>query len=176
MKKVMAFNQVAEFLAGEMTGNVWYMMLVGCEGSGKTTLSKKLKKEHGSQRVSIDRIFKKNPLLQFYPENLHDEYIRKLRSKLSKRVNVVDDGKKLSQSERQRALRVVRKFPGVHIAIVHMDIPLETCVAWNAKRKDSAPRWVVDYSRRNLERPSKDEGRVIRLRPVGDWKYEVIEE
>jgi tRNA uridine 5-carbamoylmethylation protein Kti12 len=151
-----------------------YVMLTGSDSSGKTTLAKALKSKHQFKRLSLDRMRKKEPDL-LLTGDLDEEFYRRL-TKALRFYRVVDDNLNHTSDSRLRALRILRTKRIENFVIVHLDVPLETCLAWNAKRSDpSETEWLkIKWRTYQVNLPESSEGPVIRVRPLEGGGYEVF--
>lgn len=153
-----------------------FIMLVGTQGSGKTTLAKAIRKE-GFKRLSYDKLAKRQPWLT--ESELDRTYARWQDKHLSNGANIVEDNLNTDRGVRAQTLKEVRNKGYVDIILIHLDMPLTVCLEQNGKRKQKQ-RKAADWEVREVWRrfntkglPEPSEAVIIRLRPTDeDGVYE----
>jgi len=166
MPEIMTRDQVLELLAGPAETRR-FVLCTGIQGSGKSTFAKALA-GRGFKRVSLDRMYKRNPLYQFDEGMMMSDYYAKLRKHLREGFNVVDDNLNATVDDRALVLKIPKAMKLDNIVIVHFDVPLERCLEWNKRRKIPAKENSLKMAYRLFVRnqPTAAEGRIIRIRPV----------
>lgn len=176
MGKVLTRAELLDMLAG--SGQA-FIVMVGVQGSGKSTLAKALKERHSFKRLSLDRMAKRSArAAELNFDALYHEYLRRIRKYLRAGHSVVDDNNNISRASRARSMSALRWlfFRQPRVIILHMDAPLEQCLAWNQLRKYPADRFDIETRWKMLQEdaPTAAEGNVLRVRPMPGEKYELL--
>ena len=154
-----------------------YIMLVGTQGSGKSTIAKAIR-DRGFKRLSYDKLAKRRPWLS--ESDLDKTFAAWLDKRLAKGCNIVDDNLNTEEKVRRQTLAQVRKC-GYEVILLHLDMPLAVCQEQNLRRERQAPAWAVEKVWRRFNEsglPTSAEGTIIRLNKVdaeGDCEFERIE-
>lgn len=119
----------------------------GNAGSGKSTLSKKLAKEHNAIRISFDE----NGFLQ------HKELIYPTIELLQDKKNVVVDALFVRKTSRKMILDSVKNIDCKRI-LIFMNTSLEECIHRNTQRPNPLPEFMVRDIYNSIEPPTFDEG------------------
>lgn len=145
-----------------------YIMLCGAQGSGKTTIAEELAKR-GFVFLSMDKMVEDEPILATMLQRLHAQFFGAFEAALARGDNIVDDNMNVARSERAAALKMVRAAGYSDIVLVHLNVPLETCLERNAGRRSAVPEWILRRCWESLagaERPSPAEAPLIRVAPL----------
>ena len=121
------------------------VMMVGIAASGKTTWCKMALPRH--VRISLDEI--RNSDRKIEDRMIEDE--------LQKGSNIVIDDTNLTAKIRQRHIAVARRY-GATVNVVFLDVDIQKAHKQNAMRDKDVQHYVPDKHKRQLERPSKNEG------------------
>ena len=121
------------------------IMLVGIAGSGKTTWCTKYLPEH--IRISLDDI--KN-----HDRKLEDKMIS---DQLEKKNNIVIDDTNLTRDIRKRHIAIARRYCA-QVNTICFCIDMQRAYEQNSKREKNIPYYVLDYQKKQLEVPVKEEG------------------
>ena len=121
------------------------LLMIGVPGSGKTAISKMLFPEH--KQVSLDEIQR------------HDRSVEyaMVEQRLCDGHNVVIDDTNLTKKIRAEHIRLAKRY-NARVVAVFLDLPMDTILAQNNKREDSLPEPALFKRKKELERPSEDEG------------------
>ena len=138
------------------------IMLIGIQGSGKTTYSKKLSKEYNAEVVSTDKV------RQTYPGIVESEVfptVYKLcAEKLKEGNNVILDATHITPKVRKRTFDALDQYEVEYEKIaVYLDTPVEECVRRVDIRNKNPeelfiPLEVIESYGKNLIVPTKEEG------------------
>lgn len=138
------------------------IMLIGIQGSGKTTYSKELSKEYNAEVVSTDKV------RQTYPGIVESEVfptVYKLcAEKLKEGNNVILDATHITPKVRKRTFDALDQYEVEYEKIaVYLDTPVEECVRRVDIRNKNPeelfiPLEVIESYGKNLIVPTKEEG------------------
>ena len=121
------------------------LLMIGIPGSGKTAISKMLFPEH--RQVSLDEI-------QRHDRSVEYDMVRR---HLCDGHNVVIDDTNLTKKIRAEHIRLAKLY-GARVNAVFLDLPMSTIQEQNKKRENSLPEPALFKRKKELERPSEDEG------------------
>jgi len=138
------------------------IMLIGIQGSGKTTYSKELSKEYNAEVVSTDKV------RQTYPGIVESEVfptVYKLcAEKLKEGNNVILDATHITPKVRKRTFDALDQYEVEYEKIAfYMDTPVEECIKRVDIRNKNPeelfiPLEVIESYGKNLIVPTKEEG------------------
>ena len=138
------------------------IMLIGIQGSGKTTYSKELSKEYNAEVVSTDKV------RQTYPGIVESEVfptVYKLcAEKLKEGNNVILDATHITPKVRKRTFDALDQYEVEYEKIaVYLDTPVEECIKRVDIRNKNPeelfiPLEVIESYGKNLIVPTKEEG------------------
>ena len=138
------------------------IMLIGIQGSGKTTHSKELSKEYNAQVISTDKV------RQTYPGIVESDVfptVYKLcAAELKEERNVILDATHITPKVRKRTFDALDQYEVKYEKIaIYLDTPVEECIKRVDKRNKNPeeifiPLEVIESYGKNLIAPSKDEG------------------
>lgn len=138
------------------------IMLIGIQGSGKTTYSKELSKEYNAEVVSTDKV------RQTYPGIVESEVfptVYKLcAEKLKEGNNVILDATHITPKVRKRTFDALDQYKVEYEKIaVYLDTPVEECIKRVDIRNKNPeelfiPLEVIESYGKNLIVPTKEEG------------------
>ena len=138
------------------------IMLIGIQGSGKTTYSKELSKEYNAEVVSTDKV------RQIYHGIVESEVfptVYKLcAEKLKEGNNVILDATHITPKVRKRTFDALDQYEVEYEKIaVYLDTPVEECVRRVDIRNKNPeelfiPLEVIESYGKNLIVPTKEEG------------------
>lgn len=138
------------------------IMLIGIQGSGKTTYSKELSKEYNAEVVSTDKV------RQTYPGIVESEVfptVYKLcAEKLKEGNNVILDATHITPKVRKRTFDALDQYEVEYEKIAfYMDTPVEECIKRVDIRNKNPeelfiPLEVIESYGKNLIAPTKEEG------------------
>ena len=137
-------------------------LLVGVQGSGKTTFSKILAKERNCKIISTDEIRKTNPGI--LETNVWSKTYECLAETLKKGEDAIFDATSISKKVRKRFFDEVSKY-GVEVKAIayYLKTDVNECASRVKKRNEDKnelylpPEVVYSYFEK-LEVPSLDEG------------------
>lgn len=145
-----------------------YIMLVGTQGAGKSTIAKAIR-DRGFQRLSYDRLVKRNPWLALSDGKLEETYSQWRDKHLAKGSNIVDDNPNTLPSVRRQTLNKVRESGYSDIVLIHLDMPLALCLQQNRRRPRQSPDWLIERVWRQFNEnglPTAQEGEIFRISPT----------
>ena len=119
--------------------------MIGIPGSGKTAISKMLFPEH--RQVSLDEIQRHDRSVEYA---IIERY-------LCDGHNVVIDDTNLTKKIRAEHIRLAKQY-GARVNAVFLDLQMSTIQEQNKKREDSLLEPALFKRKKELERPSEDEG------------------
>lgn len=138
------------------------IMLIGIQGSGKTTYSKELSKEYNAEVVSTDKV------RQTYPGIVESEVfptVYKLcAEKLKEGNNVILDATHITPKVRKRTFDALDQYEVEYEKIAfYLDTPVEECIKRVDIRNKNPeelfiPLEVIESYGKNLIVPTKEEG------------------
>lgn len=138
------------------------IMLIGIQGSGKTTYSKELSKEYNAEVVSTDKV------RQTYPGIVESEVfptVYKLcAEKLKEGNNVILDATHITPKVRKRTFDALDQYEVEYKKIAfYLDTPVEECIKRVDIRNKNPeelfiPLEVIESYGKNLIAPTKEEG------------------
>ena len=118
--------------------------MIGVPGSGKTTTSKMLFSEH--RHVYLDKI-----------QHDRDVEYDMIEQHLRDGHNVVIDDTNLTKKICAEHIRLAKRY-NARVVAVFLDMSMSTIQEQNKKREDSLPESALFKRKKELERPSEDEG------------------
>lgn len=121
------------------------VILVGIAGSGKTTWCEKALPHHA--HISLDNI-------KQHSRNTEGQMVD---SELQNGNNVVIDDTNLTRDIRKRHIAAAQKYEA-RVNAVFFDIDIDTVRRQNLKRDKKVSGYVLDEQKRQLEKPSEEEG------------------
>ena len=139
------------------------IVLVGCPGSGKTTLVKQLLQE-GDVYVSRDEV--RFSLVQEDEEyfsretEVYDTFVQKIQEGLDSGSKVYADATHLNTAARVKLLRRLSGLEDTYVTALVVRTSLETCLKRNSQREGRAvvPESAVRSMYRSFTIPSLEEG------------------
>ena len=138
------------------------IMLIGIQGSGKTTYSKELSKKIDAEIISSDRI---RQLYKGIDEKEVFPTVYKLcAAKLKENKNVILDATHITPKVRKRTFDALDAYSVYYEKIAYfINTPIEECVRRVAKRNEDPnelylPLEVIESYGKNLIPPSYEEG------------------
>ena len=123
------------------------IILCGAPGSGKTTIAKRIEKEYGMVRYSMDELH----LLE------HSELICFVVTSLQQEQDTVVDALYTKLEWRKTILEAIKNFKCTK-TLIYVDTPLDECIRRNKCRRNSLPDFVIERVYNSIEPPTLDEG------------------
>jgi predicted kinase len=172
----MSRDEVLAMLAGE-PGSKRFVMFIGLPSSGKSNLAKALVR-HGLERLCVDKLQKRNPVLGLQPYLLMGYFFDLLKTALKEGRRIVDDNPNLRPAGRQKVLKMVAQAGYTDIILVHMNTPLDICLERNSGRSRVVSDAQIHEMWRDFEKsgmPQAGEGKIVRItsRSVHDDVFSV---
>ncbi len=148
------------------------ILLIGIQGSGKTTLAKKLVTK-GFSRICADDIRGElfgDPIIQADTSKVFEIFFARLEKLLADGGDVVVDNTNLNSKHRKPIIDMAKAAGYTDIQLWLLDIPLETCLKRNAQRDRVVPEETITnyHNELNRYRPHRSEGKLVILRPNKD--------
>jgi predicted kinase len=148
------------------------ILLIGIQGSGKTTLANKLVTK-GFSRIGADDIRGElfgDPIIQADTSKVFEIFFARLEKLLADGGDVVVDNTNLNSKHRKPIIDMAKAAGYTDIQLWLLDIPLETCLKRNAQRDRVVPEETITNYHNELSRyrPHRSEGKLVILRPNKD--------
>lgn len=139
------------------------IVLVGCPGSGKTTLVKQLLQE-GDVYVSRDEVrfslVRENEEYFSRENEVYKTFVQKIQEGLDKGGKVYADATHLNAASRGKLLRRLSGLKDTYVTALVVKTSLKTCLERNSQRKGRAAvsESVVRSMHRSFTVPTFEEG------------------
>ena len=137
-------------------------LLVGIQGSGKSTFANELSKKYNIEVVSTDAIRKKNPGIEEY--KVWDEVYHRMSELCKQNIDCIFDATSITKKVRKRFFENVSKY-GVTVDAdcYYLDTDVDMCIERVTKRNSDPnqlylPIEVIYSYKERLEEPTIDEG------------------
>lgn len=137
-------------------------MMVGIQGSGKSTYSKKLSRELNCKIISSDEVRKMNPTLE--EKNIFPEVYRLLAEELKNNHDVIFDATNITPKVRNRNIFSIKSiFTNFKIFVYFINTDVNICKERVEKRNKNVgeifiPLEVIESYSKNIIPPSENEG------------------
>ncbi|HEY9874859.1 MAG TPA: ATP-binding protein [Candidatus Obscuribacterales bacterium] len=122
-------------------------VLVGIPGSGKSTLAKLLSDRRPNyQIVSTDTIREQlygDASIQGNWEAIEEKVFSQIHQAIVSGRPVIYDATNCQRTHRLDLLQKLACYKKVYWVALHLQTPLETCLAWNKKRSRQVPEAVI---------------------------------
>jgi len=127
-------------------------IMVGAPGSGKSTLSAKLKAEHDAVIICGDNIREQlygNADIQGNWVEIHDKIVEMVEDNTGR--NIIMDGTHYRASYRKDALTLLQSYGYSDVTAVVVNASLSDCLARNAARSRQVPEHVIQKMHQSLQ-------------------------
>lgn len=137
-------------------------LMVGIQGSGKSTFSKRLSKEKNCKIISSDEVRKMYPNLE--EKNVFPEVYRLCAEELKNNRDVIFDATNITPNVRNRNITNIKSIFSdfkIHVYFINTDVEIcKTRVEKRNKQENEIfiPLEVIDSYSKNIIPPSKEEG------------------
>lgn len=138
------------------------IMLIGIQGSGKTTHSKILSEEYNAKVVSTDRV--RQTYVGIEESEVFPTVYRLCKEELKSGNNVILDATHITPKVRKRSFDALDQYDVQYEKVAYyFDTPVEECIRRVAIRNEDPnelklPLEVIESYGKNLIPPSKEEG------------------
>ena len=138
------------------------IMLIGIQGSGKTTYSKKLMEEYNAKVISTDRV--RQTCIGIEEKDVFPTVYKLCAEEIKQNHNVILDATHITPKVRKRSLDALDQYEIQYEKVaVYLNTPVEECLRRvEIRNKDPKelfiPLEVIESYGKNLIPPSKEEG------------------
>lgn len=133
-------------------------MMIGLPGSGKSYHAKEIAKKERAVLVSTDQIRYElfgDEKSQKNPNHVYFEVYSRIEKALLNNRHVVLDA---TNSDREKRIDVLSKFPDTYQIAVYLDTTYETCLKRNQERKRTLDLRIMEKYRKKCQIPFRSEG------------------
>ena len=138
------------------------IMLIGIQGSGKTTYSKKLMEEYNAKVISTDRV--RQTCIGIEEKDVFPTVYKLCAEEIKQNHNVILDATHITPKVRKRSFDALDQYEIQYEKVaVYLNTPIEECLRRvEIRNKDPKelfiPLEVIESYGKNLIPPSKEEG------------------